>query len=170
MRVAEIKRICALAMGRSRAEMESPDRSWRIAHDRQIAMTLCWYYSRRNLSEVGRQFRRDHSTVIYARRTVERRCAANAAYLARVATLCALIEADIAAAARKATPNHWRLPPKPVALLAAPGKRRRRAWRRAVETMPNISCIDPALHIPREIRPVYGTSDWGWPKRIMVPA
>lgn len=64
-----------------------------VAWPRQVAMVLSQELTAAPLSMVGRVFRRNHSTVMYARRRLRNRCAIDADYAAEVAHLRAEIEA-----------------------------------------------------------------------------
>lgn len=80
-------------------------RSRAIAEPRQIAMALAAEMTGFSHAALGRLFRRDRSTVVYAVREVERRAAADPALTRRIATLKARIEttpADEPAAAELA--------------------------------------------------------------------
>lgn len=61
-----------------RADMVSPERSWRVSHPRQVAMYLSCRLTRRSLPQIGRAFGgRDHATVFYARKIVRARAEAD---------------------------------------------------------------------------------------------
>ena len=79
--VAEIQRAVAEFYGLQPKIMRDPDglpgaREPRISHPRQVAMFFARTLTPMSYPEIGRRFGgRDHSTVIYAMRAVERRCA-----------------------------------------------------------------------------------------------
>ena len=64
--------VCA-ATGLSKDELLSPSRSPRIARSRQLAMYLARDLTGLSLAEIARGFDRDHTTVLHAIRSVERR-------------------------------------------------------------------------------------------------
>jgi chromosomal replication initiator protein len=64
--------VCATE-GLTLEELLSPKRSARIAHARQLAMYLARELTSLSLTEIARGFQRDHSTVLYAIRSVSAR-------------------------------------------------------------------------------------------------
>lgn len=52
-------------------EMRSKGRAQRVARPRQVAMFLSVRLTSHSLPEIGRKFRRDHTTVMHARRKIE---------------------------------------------------------------------------------------------------
>lgn len=70
--LAEIRRETARHYRLTDAELLSPSRKWRVAHPRQVAMYLSRRLAFRSLPEIGRHYRRDHTTVIQAIRRVNR--------------------------------------------------------------------------------------------------
>ena len=64
--------VCAVD-GLTREELLSPRRSTRIARSRQLAMYVARELTSLSLAEIARGFNRDHSTVLYAIRTVSSR-------------------------------------------------------------------------------------------------
>lgn len=71
--IAEISQLVAKSYSVSRDELVGRSRKRRVVHPRQLAMFLCRKYTSSSLKEIGRAFRRDHSSVIYAIDAVERR-------------------------------------------------------------------------------------------------
>ena len=54
-------------------EFYSDDRSQRVAHPRQLAMYLARTLTGRSLHQIGRRYRRDHTTVLHGARQAELR-------------------------------------------------------------------------------------------------
>jgi len=72
-RLEEIIELTARSCGVTLEEMQSRSRRRRLVRPRQIAMYLARSYTDSSLKEIGQAFARDHSSVIYAVETVERR-------------------------------------------------------------------------------------------------
>lgn len=69
-----VQRMVATAYGIERAELLSPRRTRQFVRPRQVAMYLCSKLLPVSLPQIGRRFGdRDHTTVLHALRTVERR-------------------------------------------------------------------------------------------------
>lgn len=71
--LAEIKELVTRAYSLDPDELVSRSRRRRIVRPRQIAMYLCRRCTDASLKEIGQAFRRDHTSVIYAVETLERR-------------------------------------------------------------------------------------------------
>ncbi|MEE2703239.1 MAG: chromosomal replication initiator protein DnaA [Myxococcota bacterium] len=69
----EIIELCARVYGVSLEALSDRSRKRAIVRPRQFAMYLCRRYTDASLKDIGRAFRRDHTSVIYAIDTVERR-------------------------------------------------------------------------------------------------
>jgi len=71
------------------AEMISERRAANISFPRQVAVYLCTKLTGQSLSQISRQFGRDHTTAIHASRKIERLLATDAELRARVDALAA---------------------------------------------------------------------------------
>lgn len=71
--VDEILRLLEGAFNVSREQLLSRSRRQRLVRPRQLAMYLCRRCSDASLKEIGRAFSRDHTSVLYAIRAVEKR-------------------------------------------------------------------------------------------------
>jgi chromosomal replication initiator protein len=71
--IEEIMQIAARASGVTVEELRGRSRRRRIVRPRQLAMFLCRRFTDASLAEIGRAFRRDHSTVIYSLEQIEMR-------------------------------------------------------------------------------------------------
>ncbi len=69
----EIMLIAARASGVTIEDLRSPSRRRRVVRPRQLAMFLCRRFTDATLSDIGRAFGRDHSSVVYALDRVEQR-------------------------------------------------------------------------------------------------
>ena len=69
--VEAIKRLVCECYNVRLAEMESPRRAQSIARPRQVAMYLAKQLTQLSLPDIGRRFKRDHSTVLYGIRRIE---------------------------------------------------------------------------------------------------
>lgn len=88
MPISRIQTIVALSYDLNPALMTSPARDRFAAWPRQIAMYLTRQLTDHSLPSIGRYFgNRDHSTVLYACRAVEKRMAADPLCRADVETL-----------------------------------------------------------------------------------
>lgn len=141
MRADEIvKRETAIYFKLSRREIEGPSRENRLAHPRQIAMTLCRFYSDCSMPLIGKRFGgRDHTTVIHAMRAVDRRVT-DPLFAHEVSKVCALIELEITARRIESLRNSegpvhlaGLLPPPPRVRKVAGGLRPRQFARRPME-------------------------------------
>ncbi len=70
--VEAIKRLVCDRYNIRPAEMDSPRRARSVARPRQVAMYLAKRLTSLSLPDIGRQFDRDHSTVLYGVRKIER--------------------------------------------------------------------------------------------------
>ena len=73
--IEEIQRITAQAYSLSPEDLQGRSRRHRVVRPRHFAMYLCRRYTDCSLKEIGRAFRRDHTSVIHAIRAVEHRTA-----------------------------------------------------------------------------------------------
>lgn len=88
MPISRIQTIVALSYDLNPALMPSPVRWRKAAWPRQVAMYLTRELTDHSLPSIGRYFgNRDHTTVLYACRAVEKRMAADPLYRADVETL-----------------------------------------------------------------------------------
>lgn len=71
--ILEIQSAVTQHYGLERGSMKWRNLSRRYSHPRQVAMWLSSWQTERNLSEIGRAFARDHSTVIHALKVINRR-------------------------------------------------------------------------------------------------
>jgi chromosomal replication initiator protein len=71
--VEEVVSLVSGAYDVTAEELRSPSRRRRIVRPRQTAMYLCRRYTQASLHDIGRHFRRDHTSVRYAVDAVERR-------------------------------------------------------------------------------------------------
>jgi chromosomal replication initiation ATPase DnaA len=72
-KIGDIKRATCKYFGISAVDLVSARRSSDIVHPRQIAMYLAATLTTRSLPEIGRNFGgRDHTTVLYAKRKIDR--------------------------------------------------------------------------------------------------
>ncbi|MBA2240131.1 MAG: chromosomal replication initiator protein DnaA [Solirubrobacterales bacterium] len=71
--VTEIQEATADALGLSLEQLLSSGRSPKVAQARQLAMYLCRQSTGMSLAQIAREFKRDHTTVMYAIRKVEGR-------------------------------------------------------------------------------------------------
>jgi hypothetical protein len=72
-----VRRIqCAVseAYGISLGELLGVDRKARLVRPRHVAMYLSRALTQLSVPDIGRRFRRDHSTVLHAVRSIERQC------------------------------------------------------------------------------------------------
>jgi chromosomal replication initiator protein len=69
----EIVEITARTYGVSLEELRGPSRRRRVVRPRQVAMYLARQCTNATLKEIGRFFKRDHSSVVYAVEAMERR-------------------------------------------------------------------------------------------------
>jgi hypothetical protein len=91
--VAFIQMTVAHHYGLSAREMTSERRSREIAWPRQIAMYLAYKLTPKSLPGIGRQFNRDHTTILHGIRCVRRRIASDQSYRETVEMLRQRIEA-----------------------------------------------------------------------------
>lgn len=83
----KIQAIVADSYGISRLHMTSASRCPQHAHPRQLAMYLTRKLRNATLTQIGRRYHRDHTTVLYAIRAVEKRLRTNPALRADVRVL-----------------------------------------------------------------------------------
>lgn len=118
MRVADVTRSCALAMGVRRGRLFSRSKAYNIAHPRQLAMTLCRLYTRKSLPFIGDHFGGfDHTTVLHGMRAVADRCK-DPVFARQISIICAIVEIDDTARRMRRLNER----PVPVALLPPPPK------------------------------------------------
>jgi len=87
IKVADIQREVADWFSIPLAEMTSQRRFREVARPRQIAMYLAKELTPKSLPEIGRRFgNRDHTTVIYAIKQVEKLCSIDAEFEEDVAS------------------------------------------------------------------------------------
>lgn len=102
--IAEIMALVAQAYGVTREELRGPSRQRRIVRPRQIGMYLCRRYTDSSFNEIGRAFDRDHTSVMYAVETVERRIVEKPQLRYEIEALAARIgRCDLPPVARPAT-------------------------------------------------------------------
>lgn len=83
--IDDVKAVVAAEHGLTVKELVGPRRARRIAHARQIAMTLAWRLTRNTLPKIGDLFGgRDHSTVNHAIKVVSARAVNLSALTERV--------------------------------------------------------------------------------------
>lgn len=92
--LGDIKRRAGFVVGASRRALESPRRTHRLAHKRQLVMTLCRFYTDASLPKIGNAFNRNHATVMFGIDAVTARCA-DPEYFQKVAQVCAVLESEI---------------------------------------------------------------------------
>jgi chromosomal replication initiator protein len=63
--------------GLSPDDLSSRSRHWKVLYPRQIAMYLSRKYTHEPLKAVGTLYRRDHSSVVYAVRSLKKKIARN---------------------------------------------------------------------------------------------
>jgi len=73
--------------GLSALDLQSRSREKRIALPRQIAMYLCRKYTDSSLEEIGRQFKRNHATVVHAIKTINTKLIRDASLAGQVELL-----------------------------------------------------------------------------------
>lgn len=71
--IASVQKAVANHYGLSVDDLKSPSRLRRIVHPKQVAMYLAHNICRRSVSDIGRAFWRDHSTVIFGLKAIEER-------------------------------------------------------------------------------------------------
>jgi len=67
---ADVRRVVTLFFDVTEEDIDRRGRRARIACVRQIAYYLCRTYTTRSLSEIGRAFRRDHTTILHGVRRI----------------------------------------------------------------------------------------------------
>jgi hypothetical protein len=76
LRIDDVQRVVAQFYGLTAGDMRSENRSYKIAHPRQVAMMLAYEMTDKSHPEIGRAFGgRDHTTSIHALRAVTGRMA-----------------------------------------------------------------------------------------------
>jgi hypothetical protein len=78
--ITDIQRYVAQKYGLKRWDLISESRRTHIVGPRQVAMYLSFRLLGRSLSEIGRLFRRDHTTVIHAVKLTKQRVLGDSAY------------------------------------------------------------------------------------------
>jgi hypothetical protein len=78
--ITDIQRYVAQKYGLKRWDLISESRQVHIVGPRQIAMYLSFRLLGRSLSEIGRIFRRDHTTVLHSIKQTKRRVLGDSAY------------------------------------------------------------------------------------------
>lgn len=74
--IAEIMDVVSASFPKlTRADLVGPNRARKFSRPRQIAMALARELTQRSMPEIGRQFSRDHTTVLHAIRRVHYFCA-----------------------------------------------------------------------------------------------
>ncbi len=71
--IEAIKRAAIREFAISKADMEGPSKAHALVYPRHIAMYLCRQMTRKSLPQIGRAFKRDHTTVIHCLRTMRAR-------------------------------------------------------------------------------------------------
>lgn len=71
--ISSIQKTVASYYSLPTASMVSADQRHFIAHPRQVAMYLASELTRHSIAEIGRRFKRDHTTVLHAIRAVKAR-------------------------------------------------------------------------------------------------
>lgn len=82
--IAAVQETVARECGVTVADLRGPRRMRRIAHPRQIAMALARELTGASLPEIGRQFGRDHTTVLHGCRNVARLCIEKSSFADKV--------------------------------------------------------------------------------------
>ena len=72
--IASIQKTVAAYYSISADSMTSRVQCAEVARPRQVAMYLAVKLTRHSIAEVGRRFKRDHTTVLHALKAVEKRC------------------------------------------------------------------------------------------------
>lgn len=70
LRVRDVLLACAMASGRTPAEIISPQRHVELVRWRQAAMEVAAQATASSMPQIGKTFGRDHTTVLHARRAV----------------------------------------------------------------------------------------------------
>jgi hypothetical protein len=78
--ITDIQRYVAQKYGLKRWDLISETRQVHVVGPRQVAMYLSFRLLGRSLSEIGRIFRRDHTTVIHSIKQTKRRVLGDSAY------------------------------------------------------------------------------------------
>jgi hypothetical protein len=78
--ITDIQRYVAQKYGLKRWDLISESRQVHIVGPRQVAMYLSFRLLGRSLSEIGRIFRRDHTTVLHSIKQTKRRVLGDSAY------------------------------------------------------------------------------------------
>lgn len=85
--IENIQRLVAAHFEVTKADIVSHRRTGRVVRPRQIAMYLSKVLTLRSLPEIGRQFSRDHTTILHAVRKIGGLIEADAALAAEIAAL-----------------------------------------------------------------------------------
>jgi hypothetical protein len=78
--ITDIQRYVAQKYGLKRWDLISESRRAHIIGPRQVAMYLSFRLLSRSLSEIGRMFRRDHTTVLHSVKMIKQRVLGDSAY------------------------------------------------------------------------------------------
>lgn len=95
--VAMIIRHVAIHRGLTANDVKSLRRTRAVIQPRQEAMYLASVMTTRSLPEIGRQFNRDHTTVLHGLRRIKAQCEASPEYAAEIASIREAIEARVIA-------------------------------------------------------------------------
>lgn len=104
-RVAEIQRAVAEHFGTRPLDMIADRRGREVARPRQMAMYLACELTTQSLPQIGRAFRRDHTTVRYAHKMVALRAASDPALARAIEVLTQSLTDDPRAARDLGTPR-----------------------------------------------------------------
>lgn len=85
--IADIQRSVAAHFGLTVGMLTGPRRARAIARPRQMAMYLASVKTNKSLPQIGRAFRRDHTTVMHGIRVIERLRASDAGFAAELAAI-----------------------------------------------------------------------------------
>ncbi len=96
--VSEIQRATCAHFGIDMRELLSKNRTYRLAHPRQMAMFLARELTPNSLPDIGRRFGgRDHSTVVHAIAAVRRRATESYDVAREISELSARVATIVAA-------------------------------------------------------------------------
>lgn len=87
--IADIQRLVAAHYGFSVEHLRSPERPRMLSHVRWVAMYLARTHTKKSLTQIGRAFRRDHTTVLHGLRSIEQRKATDPKFAEELAGLSA---------------------------------------------------------------------------------
>jgi hypothetical protein len=103
--ITDIQRYVAQKYGLKRWDLISDSRQVHIVGPRQVAMYLSFRLLGRSLSEIGRIFRRDHSTVLHSIKQTKRRVLGDSAYCLAIGQMEQELEAYAPNADTQSSPN-----------------------------------------------------------------